>query len=88
MEKGVKMNREYVICFFLGFIEGTKHNISATDKLITLDQTLIKFNLPPTTNEEKLNIVEELASQIDMTMMFGKINRTQARDLRNRKKIK
>lgn len=80
------MNREYIICYLFGFVEAVHHELNAIDKIITVDQLLLKFNMPPMTPEERLNIVEELVAQIDMTLMYGKINRSQLRHLANRAK--
>lgn len=37
----------------LGFIDGHKSGMTRQDRLIILDQQLIKLNQPPTTKEER-----------------------------------
>lgn len=75
------MERKILIAYMLGFIDRDKKGLPKQDKLILLDQSLIAFNQPPVTPEEKLEFLQELALEIDASLMLAKINRKTTRDL-------
>jgi len=78
------VERKALICFSLGFIQGS-FRIKASEAKIILDQKLIEMNQPVMTEEETVYI-RDLSDEISFTLMQMGVNRKEIRTLGMRKK--
>lgn len=84
----MNIERNLLIAYMLGFIDAFKKGLPRNDRLIVLDQMLIKFNQTPTTPEEKATFLNELSTEIDATLMIAGFNRKDVRNLALNRKLK
>lgn len=75
-----------MICYMLGWIEGTKNPIRRTDALILLDQTLLKFNQPIMTKDEK-DALEYLSAEQSFALLSAGFSGKKVKDIARTGKI-
>ena len=80
----MEVERKAMICYCLGYIQGSLNNKASDAKLI-LDQKLIQMNQPVMTKEE-IEYIKDLNDELGFTLMQFGVNRKSVRDIGMKKK--